>query len=201
MRIIRYSNWQGLKNARKRNPRIWNGRVIDVKGMRTLFVVHSARKGDITHNKSVRRALRRVIPDVVHFADVDRLGREYWESAYRSFEALGIRVEFNDPDWVPDMHLRPSTTKIDKQTAALTDEVCLVHKSAIDGSKIKKKLLDSLRRIRDHFLVKQQNLALLGVDLTALTPRLIDQFGNACSEIVQIAISSVQSFKFATAPP
>jgi hypothetical protein len=136
LRIVRYSNWQGLKNARKSNPQIWNGRVIARKGMPTLFVVHSARKGDITHNKSVRKALKEMNPDVVVFADVDRLGREYWESAYQSFENLGFRVEFNDPDWAPDMHLRPATTKIDQQTAALTDEVCLLHKSAIDTKKI-----------------------------------------------------------------
>jgi type I site-specific restriction-modification system R (restriction) subunit len=201
LRIIRYSNWQGLQNARERNPRIWNGRIIDRNGMPTLFVVHSARKGDITHNKSVRRALRKLLPDVVHFANVDRLGREYYESAERSFKALGIRVEYIEQDSEPDLHLRPARTKIDQQTKALTDDVCLVHKSAIDTSRVQAHLLDGLRRVKDHFLTTKRNLAVLGVDLAALTPKLIGRFGNAFSEIVQIAISSTQSFVFATPPP
>lgn len=201
LRIVRYSNSQGFKKARKRNPKIQLGRVVTVKGIPTLFVIQSARKRDISHNKSVRRALKETNPDVVEFTNVDRLGREYWESAFRSFEALGIRVEFNDPHRVPDMHLRPANTKIDKQTAALTDEVCLVHKTAIDRSKIKKDLLGSLRRIKDHFLIKLQKLPLIGVDPTILTQRLIGKFGNAFSEIVQIAISSTQSFIFVSALP
>jgi hypothetical protein len=53
--------------ARKQNPRLWNGRVIDIDVVPTLRVVHSARKGDITHNKSVRK----INPDVVEFADGD----------------------------------------------------------------------------------------------------------------------------------
>jgi hypothetical protein len=126
LRIIRYSNWQGLKNAHKQNPRLWNGRVIDTEGVPTLCVVHSARKADVTHNKSVRRALRKINPDVVEFADVDRLGREYWEAARNSFEAMGMRVEFKDEGWRPDMHLRPATTKIDRQNQALKDDVCVV---------------------------------------------------------------------------
>ena len=32
---------------------------------------------------------------------------------------MGFGVTFKDPKWLPDMHLRPATTKIDCQTEAL----------------------------------------------------------------------------------
>jgi hypothetical protein len=131
---------------------------------------------------------------------VDRLGREYWEAAYNSFEAMGIRVEFKDPDWVPDLHLRPATTKIDQQTEALKEDVCVIHVKHIDKSKLKKQLLESLRRVQDHYLIKKGKLALLGIDVTKLIKREIGHFGNAFSEIVQIAIGSTQSFIHLTQP-
>lgn len=192
--IIRFSSWDGLKKARKFKPQIVTGRVIDVGGVPTLYVVQSARERDITHNKSVRTALLTVNPAVVQLADVDRLGREYWEAAYNSFEAMGIGVKFKDPNWLPDMHLRRSTTKIDQQTKAL-DGVCVVHIKDIDRSKIRSKdVRDSLRRVRSHVLIKREKLALLGLHPMKLQQRGIGKFGNAFSEIVQTAIGSRQSF-------
>jgi hypothetical protein len=64
-------------------------------------------------------------------------------------------------------------------------------------------MLSALRRVKNHFLIRKTKLALLGIDVTKLTKREIGQFGNAFSEIVQIAIGSTQSFILsdATAPP
>ena len=194
LHIIRFSSWEGFKKARKYKLHMITGRVMEVNGIPTLYVVQSARGRDITHNKSVRTALLEVNPDVVELADVDRLGREYWEAAYNSFGAMRIRVEFKDPDWVPDMHLRPATTKIDRQTEALND-VCVVHINDIDKSKVRKKyLLESLRRVRNHYLIKKEKLVLLGIHPRKLQQKVIGPFGNAFSEIVQIAIGSAQSF-------
>jgi len=194
LRIIRFSSWEGFKKARKYKLRMITGRVIEANGIPTLYVVQSARSRDMTHNKSVRTALLEVTPDVVELADVDRLGREYWEAAYNSFEAMGIRVTLKDPDWVPDMHLRPATTKIDRQTAALNN-ACMVHIKDIDKSKIRNKyLLESLRRVGNHYLIRKEKLALLGIHPTKPQVKVIGKFGNAFSEIVQISICSTRSF-------
>jgi hypothetical protein len=148
----------------------------------------------ITHTKSVRRALLKINPDFVQLADVDRLGREYWKAALNSFKAMGIRVTLKDPDWVPDMHLRPATTKIDRQTAALNN-ACVVHIKDIDKSKIRNKyLLESLRRVGNHYLIRKEKLALLGIHPTKPQVKVIGKFGNAFSEIVQISICSKRSF-------
>jgi hypothetical protein len=58
LRVIRFSSWEGVKKARKRKRDIITGRVIDENGVPTLHVVQSALERDITHNKSVRRAIQ-----------------------------------------------------------------------------------------------------------------------------------------------
>jgi hypothetical protein len=194
LRIIRFSSWAGVENARQFKPYIVTGHVINLARIPTLYVVQSARQRDITHNKRVRAALLMLNPDVVQLADVDRLGREYWKAAYNSFRAMGIRVEFKDPEWVPDMHLRRGKTKIDHQTEAL-DGVCVVHVKDIDRSKIKDKdLLAFLRRVQNHFLIKKEKLILLGLRPWEFEERVIGRFGNAFSEIVQIANCSRRSY-------
>lgn len=194
LHIIRFSSWAGVENARAFKPNIVTGRVDEIDGIPTLYVVQSARERDITHNKRVRAALLMLNPDVVQLADVDRLGREYWKAAYNSFRAMGIEVELKDPEWVPDMHLRRGTTKIDELTKAF-DGVCVVHVKDIDRSKIKNKdLVAPLRRVRNHFLIKKEKLVLLGLRRRDMQERVIGRFGNSFSEIVQIAIGSRRSY-------
>jgi hypothetical protein len=104
------------------------------------------------------------------------------------------------------MHLRPGTTKIDRQTKGL-DGVCVVHFKDIDRWKLRTKYrLESLRRVRNHYLIRKEKLVLLGAHPKQLQQKVIGTFGNAFSEIVQMAIGSTQSYILIcrngrTAPP
>jgi hypothetical protein len=191
--IERYSGVDGFLRTQAAHPQIR----LDLVSNNELHVICSSRAKTLLAHTAVLRALERHLPAKVVFRNPDRMGREYYLATLDLFSELGIDVEFEE--YVrPSSHCHPWRSEIQQDNKKL-DGFLFVHISKLKG--LSRRVAEYAGKIRDWYLIKQNDLSQLGVTLHAEADLCIAKFGNCLAELGRLILNNDRQIYLIHAPP